>query len=496
MRKEITEQKTIRKAAVTQLYHAPVIESTRTPEELLHELQVHQIGLEMQYEKLQRAYVALKESRDNYINLYDFSPVGYLTLTHNGLIVEANLTAAALLGIDRQDLLHHHFAAFVAPKDADLWYIFFSELKKSILRNNVELFLKHSDGHKLPVLLNYLHITFSNKDLMLRISLTDITENKSMATEIDDALKYAESIIETMREPLMVLSSDLKVVTANLSFYKTFKVTPDETVGYFIYDIGNRQWDIPKLRILLEDILPNTTVFNDYEVEHCFPYIGYKVFLLNAREIFREKIGRHIILLSMEDITENKQQENESSIAAIAFESNEGMLVTDANGIILRANHAFTQITSYTAEELIGKNPRILQSGLHPEKFYAAMWESVKDHGVWSGEVWNRRKDGVCYPEHHTITAVVDANGSVSNYIGIIVDSTISHASAEEIKHLAFYDPLTGLPNIRLLRDRLKPALASSTYTKLSQYYRLIRFTSLCTKSNIFGNYYVYSIAF
>jgi diguanylate cyclase (GGDEF)-like protein/PAS domain S-box-containing protein len=317
-------------------------------------------------------------------------------------------------------------------------------------------------GHKV-ILLNAREIFRKETgSKIILLAMQDITHHKDLEREHKDALKYSENIIDTMREPLLVLSSDHKVMTANLSFYKAFKVTPEETIGHSIYDLGNRQWDIPKLRTLLEDILPNATVFNDYEVQHSFPYVGYKVFLLNAREIFREKMGTHIILLSMEDITKNKQQENESSIAAIAFESQEGMLVTDANGKILRANHAFTKITGYTTEEIIGKNPRILQSGLHTHEFYATMWESIKDNGVWSGEVWNRRKDGVCYPEHLTITAVCDANSIVTNYIGTITDITKSHAAAAEIQHLAFYDPLTGLPNIRLLRERLKPALVSS----------------------------------
>jgi PAS domain S-box-containing protein len=153
-----------------------------------------------------------------------------------------------------------------------------------------------------------------NESAELRQRIEDLeaeaTKRKQLEVEIQDARKYAENIVETVREPLVVLNSDLKILTANHSFYDTFKVTPEETIGNFIYDLGNRQWDIPKLRVLIEEILPHNTVFNGYEVEHNFLDIGRKIILLNARQIFRENIGSHIILLAMEDITERREIEN------------------------------------------------------------------------------------------------------------------------------------------------------------------------------------------
>src|SRR5512140_2919128 len=152
-------------------------------------------------------------------------------------------------------------------------------------------------------------------ELRERCAMLEITasERKQLAADIQDAREYAENIVETVREPMVVLNSDLKILTANHSFYDTFKVTPGETIGNFIYDLGNGQWDIPKLRVLVEEILPKDTVINGYEVEHDFPGIGRKTILLNARQIFREKIGSRIILLAMEDITERKRAEERVS---------------------------------------------------------------------------------------------------------------------------------------------------------------------------------------
>ena len=135
------------------------------------------------------------------------------------------------------------------------------------------------------------------------VTFQDITQRKLLETKIQGAREYAENIVETVREPLVVLDSDLLVLTANRSFFATFKVTPEETIGNFICDLGDGQWDIPKLRTLFESILPDEAVFNGYEVEHDFPGIGKKTMLLNARQIFRKDVGSRIILLAMEDIT-------------------------------------------------------------------------------------------------------------------------------------------------------------------------------------------------
>ena len=156
------------------------------------------------------------------------------------------------------------------------------------------------------------------------------------------------------------------------------------------------------------------------------------------------------------------RSEGELRIAATVFESQEGMIVTDPDGTIVRVNKAFTSITGYLPDEAIGRKPSLLQSGRHPEAFYSEMWSTINAQGTWQGEIYNRRKDGAIYPEWLTITAVTGKNGEVTHYVGTMVDISMRKAIEEEINKLAFYDPLTQLPNRRLLFDRLDQALSMS----------------------------------
>ena len=138
------------------------------------------------------------------------------------------------------------------------------------------------------------------------ITFIDITERKRLEQMEKDARIYAQSIVDTVQESILVLDKDMRVISANPSFYSTFHVSPAETENKFIYDIGNSQWDIPRLRELLEEILPGNTHFKNFEVDHVFPGIGRKVMLLNARRIYQEGVGIERIFLAIEDITERK----------------------------------------------------------------------------------------------------------------------------------------------------------------------------------------------
>jgi diguanylate cyclase (GGDEF)-like protein/PAS domain S-box-containing protein len=166
------------------------------------------------------------------------------------------------------------------------------------------------------------------------------------------------------------------------------------------------------------------------------------------------------------DFSERQRIEEELRVAAVAFETEEGILITNEQGVILRVNQAFTRISGYAAEEVIGKTPALLQSGRQDEAFYRMLWTALKQDDYWEGEVWNRRKNGEIYPEWLTITGVKDLKGKTSHYVAVFSDITERKASEEKIHRLAFYDPLTQLPNRRLLHDRCAQALRSSARHK------------------------------
>nr|WP_226991086.1 GGDEF and EAL domain-containing protein [Paraglaciecola psychrophila] len=372
-------------------------------------------------------------------------------------------------------------------------------------------------------------------------------------------------MINTLRDPLITMDENLRVVTVNRSFYTFFKAKPENTAGRQIFELGNRQWDIHELRELLQH-----TRFDDYMVEHDFADIGRRIMRLNARQVEQAEGKKRIVLLTMEDITkradkleiakeelafQNKERDERADELAIAKEekgkradelaiakgekgkradelaiakkekgkradelaiakkekgkradelviankelafqnkekdkradelliankekellllklkraasvfshAHEGIMITDATATITEVNDTFIQMTGYTSEEVLGENPRMLQSGRHSSEFYVEMWTTLLSQDHWSGEVWNRRKNGDVYPEMLTISAVKNAAGLVQHYVSLCTDITTMKVYQEQLEHVAHYDVLTDLPNRVLLADRLSHAIA------------------------------------
>jgi two-component system CheB/CheR fusion protein len=274
-----------------------------------------------------------------------------------------------------------------------------------------------------------------------RIEGVVITFSDVAADALDEARLYSEAIVDTMREPLLVLDADLRVQSANRSFFRMFQLSPDGVMGQPLYDVGRHEWDNPQLRALLGEVLPSSAVMNDFELRHEFAGIGRRTMLLNARILRRGEGRPDLILLAIEDITDRRRAEealrqNEARARAGVEMAVDGIITIDEVGTVLSFNPAAEHIFGYAAAEVIGQNVKMLMPPPYHEAHdgYLTRYLATGERKIIGigREVAGRRKDGTVFPID---LAVSEFDGSVARkFVGTVRDITARKQAEEQLR--------------------------------------------------------------
>ncbi|MBI5439565.1 MAG: PAS domain S-box protein [Nitrosomonadales bacterium] len=421
-------------------------------EELLHKLSERETELEMQNDELRRAQAAMAESRDRYADLYDFAPIGYLTLTREASISEINLTGAALLGKERDDLIRSRFARLVAPEDGDRWHLHFMSTLQHGAQQSCELMLRRDDGSRFHARLDCLRLISDGNVPAVRITLSDITRRK----QAEASLRRHKLVIDAAIDGFWMTDVMGNLQETNEAYAKMSGYTVDELVGMHVSQLEAIEQSPEEVHAHIAKVIAQ----------------GYDRFETRHRHKDRHEIDIEVSVAYMaesqqlfafcRDITERKQAEEELRVAAEAFETQDAIMITDADGNIIRVNRAFSAITGYSPEDVLGKKQDVMNRGQHDDiSCIGMLQQSIRDD-LWTGEVWDKRKNGQIYPKWLTVTAVKNERYETTHYVIIFNDITARKQIEKE--------------NLRESDDRfrgtLEQAAVGITHTSLDGHFR------------------------
>jgi len=259
---------------------------------------------------------------------------------------------------------------------------------------------------------------------------SQVSKLKAAETQAKAAQAFAENIINTLHEAVIVLDRDLRIQAASSSFYKTFRIRPDDTIGRLISDLDDRQWDIPKLRELLMRVIPDMTAIEDFEVEHDFPHLGLRIMRLNARRIRNAEDTDGLCLVTIEDITQRRAaeqalMEREAYLKAVLATATDGIITIDERGIVNSFSPAAERLFGFTEVEIVGNNVNLLMPDL--------TWNSKTGEAKIIGcgrEVTGLRKDGAELPLRLSVAEMQSPGHRV--FVGILHDLTDEKRRNEE----------------------------------------------------------------
>ncbi|MGA7856499.1 MAG: PAS domain S-box protein [Terracidiphilus sp.] len=292
---------------------------------------------------------------------------------------------------------------------------------------------------------------------VMRGTILDITERKEVDSALRESRELLQLFIEHAPAALAMFDREMRYLAASRRWLENNAMAGKQVIGVSHYETHP---DIPEnWKEAHRRGLAGETLSSDGDrFERADGEVQWRRWEVRPWHTAAGDVGGVIIF--SDDITRQKTAEDRLHLAASVFtHASEGITITDASGTILDVNHAFTRITGYSREEVIGKNPRILNSGRQSREFYTEMWSQLTANGYWSGEIWNRARDGRVFPEILTISAVPDATGKTQQYVALFADISSLKEQEQKLERLAHYDPLTGLPNRALLSDRLQVAM-------------------------------------
>ncbi len=290
--------------------------------------------------------------------------------------------------------------------------------------------------------------------------LRDITERKEMETSLRHAKEELTAMYRCAPLGVIALKSDGRVKLLNPAAASILGWNEDEVVGGEFPGISQAlKLDLPEV----DDLVQRGEAIMGKEIRHV-RYDGTLVDLSVSLAPVNDHDGRAAgVMCIVEDITRRTRDAAWQRLSGKIFENTqEGILVTDPQGVILAVNQAFVAVTGYTEAEAVGRKPSLLKSGRHDRAFYKDLWRTLIEQGQWRAEIWNRRKSGEIYPEWINISAIHDNDGRLSHYVAIFSDISKAKENEDRLRYLAHHDALTGLPNRFLFQDHVELALAQA----------------------------------
>ena len=406
---------------------------------------------------------ALREGERYYRHVIDSAVDGYFAMDTQRRFIEVNDTLCNLFGYPRDEWLGKTPIDFITEESrAEL--IAKMKLIDTTDHRRYQLMARRKDGTPFPILLN--NTTHRNEKGEVLGSfgfITDLTPIVEAQRAVAESERDLRGILDDLQDTYYRTDINGIITRASRSVKQLLGYEVEEFVGRRLADSycspEEREEFLARMRANGGHIVGGESRLRHRD--------GHEVWVRTTAHFMKDAAGNIIgVEGTTRDNTRQRQVEEELRLAAKVFESSgEAIMITDADGCMISVNQAFSMVTGYGVGDAVGRNASMLASGRHDREFFNDMWHELLETGYWHGEIWNRRRDGEIFPEWLGISSVRDAEGKITHFVGIFSDISERKAAEAKIAFLAHHDPLTGLPNRLLLKDRMEQAIAHGERT-------------------------------